>query len=88
MYGFDGRGQNSTTQLNTANPALDIEDDDDLDGFINVTEQSIKALVTQLQSANSFDEMLTLLNDAQLNTSDIADALALAGIKAFADGVK
>lgn len=66
----------------------DVEADDDMDGFINVTEQSIQQLVTQLQTADSFDEMLTLLNDAQLNTSDMADALALSGIKAFADGVK
>ena len=66
----------------------DIDEDDEMDGFINVTEQSIKALVSQLQAATSFDEMLSMLNDAELNSSDITDALALSGIKAFADGVK
>lgn len=66
----------------------DIDADDDMDGFINVTEQSIKALVGKLQAATSFNEILDMLNDAELNSSDIADALALSGIKAFADGVK
>lgn len=75
-------------ELNGKQDHVTDDTDDDLDDFINMTEQSIQDLVTQLQSANSFDEMLTLLNDAQLNTSDITDALALAGIKAFADGVK
>ena len=66
----------------------DIDEDDEMDGFINVTEQSIKALVSQLQAATSFDEMLGMLNSAELNSSDITDALSLSGIKAFADGVK
>ena len=66
----------------------DIDEDDEMDGFINVTEQSIKALVSQLQAATSYEEMLGLLNTAELNSSDITDALALSGIKAFADGVK
>ena len=66
----------------------DSDDDDDLDAFINVTEQSIEDLVNQLQTATSFDEMLTMLNGAELNSTDIADALALSGIKAFVDGVK
>lgn len=65
--------------------AIDVDDYND---FVNVTQQAIETLVTELQSANSFDEMMTLLNTAELNTSDITDALALAGIKAFGDGLE
>lgn len=78
-------------------PALNARDaisektnaaDDDYHGFVNVTQQAIEQLVTELNTANSFDDMMTMLNSAQLNPSDIADALALAGVKAFGDGAE
>lgn len=82
---------NSKTELNSNhahhhNHDHPHDDEDGLDDFVNVSEAAIKDLVAKLQTANTFDEMLTMLNSAELNTSDIADVLALAGIKAFADG--
>lgn len=72
----------------TALNSQQSQDDGDYNGFVNVTQQAIERLVAELQTANSFDEMMTALNAAELNTSDITDALALAGIKAFGDGLE
>ncbi|WP_434352999.1 DUF935 domain-containing protein [Psychrobacter sp. HD31] len=80
---------NSKTELNSNHAHHHDhphDDEDGLDDFVNVSEAAIKDLVAKLHTANSFDEMLTMLNSAELNTSDIADVLALSGIKAFADG--
>ncbi|MBS9781105.1 MAG: DUF935 domain-containing protein [Gammaproteobacteria bacterium] len=74
-------------ELNTRQETKNDDTDDDYDQFVNATTMAINELVEQLQSAHSFDEIKTLINNAELNTSDIADALALAGLKAFADGV-
>ncbi len=84
---------NGTPPGNAAPPALNSYQDntdntDDYNGFVNVTQKAIDKLVGELQAANSFDEMMLALNTAELNPSDIADALALAGIKAFADGAE
>ncbi len=72
----------------TALNSRQTKHDDDYNGFVNVTQKAIDKLVGELQAANSFDEMTAALNTAELNPSDIADALALAGVKAFADGAE
>lgn len=74
--------------LNTIDEKTHAAADDDYNGFVNVTQRAIEQLVTELNTANSFDEMMATLNSTQLNSSDIADALALAGVKAFADGLE
>ncbi len=85
---FAKNSKNHTAcKYKTALNALEDEIDEDEGDFINITQQAINTLAKKLQKANSFDELLELLKSAELNTSDIADALALAGFTSFVDGV-
>lgn len=59
---------------------------DDENEFVNMSVKAIEQLVFELQQAKDFNQLRQLLNNSTLNPSDITQALAGAGIKAFADG--
>ncbi|MBS9777621.1 MAG: DUF935 domain-containing protein [Gammaproteobacteria bacterium] len=80
-------GMNACKHSVALNNTADEDMDEDYGGFVNMTQKAIEELAEKLKQANSFEEIIQLLNEVEMNTSDIAEALAIAGVKAFADGV-